>query len=772
MAPEDPSIISPTRPARTSRIFPDSPGIREEPRLRAMRAVRAPGAVTAAWVTVLVVSLAGAVLTGVAWDKMTSSDAVDNMGSFAGAIAYATLGALIVRRARNLIGWFMVAEGVSFALLTAGSAYAIAGLAGPLPGLPAPAAIGALAESAFVPASTGLAVIFLLFPSGGLPSPRWRPAAVAGLALIGVTLAAFVISPRQVALPAPGGVSLKFANPLAIRWPGPLSGWAQLGTLNGLAVVFAVLLVPTLAALVIRYRTGDQRLRQQMKWLALAIGGVLACQLVALLAIAAGHPDATVVTVVYTLQPLIVFLVIPVAMTVAILRHQLFDIDLIISRALRYALLSAAITAVYAGIVLGLGTVIGHRSGPVLTIGAAVAIALLFQPLRERARQLANRLVYGVRATPYQVLSDFAADMAAQLDLTSALDRMLALLAGATGAVRAGAWIRVGAELRPLAAWPSGTALAAPIQLDRGTELPPADRPAQIVPVRHGTETLGAITLEEPPNEAATSAEDGLLRHLASQAGLVLRNAQLTAELRSTIDELRASRRRLVEAQDAERRKIERNLHDGAQQQLVALTIQLGLLADAADDPAFVRQLVPELTAELKTALADLRDLARGIYPPLLADRGLVMALRTQAAKCPVPVQLEADQVGRYPQDAESTVYFCALEALQNVAKHARASAVIIRLTGRPGLLEFSISDDGQGFPAGNRSGSGLEGMSDRLAAHGGALVVSSQPGCGTTITGRLPVQALTGPAARADLTGAGAGTAIRGRPGARGGSG
>ena len=128
--------------------------------------------------TVLLVSLAGAVLTGVAWDKMTLSDAVDNLGAFAGAIAYATLGALIVRRARNLIGWFMVAEGAAFALLTAGSAYAIAGLAGPLPGLPAPAAIGALAECVFVPTGTGLAAIFLLFPSGRLPSPRWRPAAV------------------------------------------------------------------------------------------------------------------------------------------------------------------------------------------------------------------------------------------------------------------------------------------------------------------------------------------------------------------------------------------------------------------------------------------------------------------------------------------------------------------------------------------------------------------------------------------------------------------
>ena len=180
MAPEDPSIISPTRPARTSRIFPDSPGIREEPRLRAVHPVPGLGAVTAAWVAVLLVSLAGTALTVVAWDEMVLSDAADNLGAAAGAIAYATLGALIVRRARNLIGWFMVAEGTALALLAAGSAYAIAGLARPLPGLPAPAAIGALAECAFVPTATGLAAIFLLFPSGRLPSPRWRPAALAG----------------------------------------------------------------------------------------------------------------------------------------------------------------------------------------------------------------------------------------------------------------------------------------------------------------------------------------------------------------------------------------------------------------------------------------------------------------------------------------------------------------------------------------------------------------------------------------------------------------
>ena len=157
-----------------------------------------------------------------------------------------------------------------------------------------------------------------------------------------------------------------------------------------------------------------------------------------------------------------------------------------------------------------------------------------------------------------------------------------------------------------------------------------------MVPVRHGDELLGAISLNKPPNEPLTSTEDSLLRHLASQAGLVMRNAQLTAELRATIDELRASRRRLVEAQDAERRKIERNLHDGAQQQLIALTIHLGLLDESADDPEVIRQAVPELKAQSAPRWTTCGALARGIYPPLLAEQGLVVALRAQArrARC------------------------------------------------------------------------------------------------------------------------------------------
>ena len=212
-----------------------------------------------------------------------------------------------------------------------------------------------------------------------------------------------------MALPAPGGISLVYPNPLAVRSLQPVT-W--LGTLNGLAVLFLLLLAGALVSLALRYRRGDQRLRQQMKWLGLAIAGVLATQAVGGLAIPLGQANKPLQQVPYAITPFLVFLAIPVAMAIAILRRRLFDIDVIISRALLFTLLSAGVTAVYAAIVLGIGTFGGHGSDPLLTIAAAVVIALVFQPLRQRASLLANRLVYGHRATPYQVLSDFAADMA------------------------------------------------------------------------------------------------------------------------------------------------------------------------------------------------------------------------------------------------------------------------------------------------------------------------------------------------------------------------
>jgi len=257
-----------------------------------------------------------------------------------------------------------------------------------------------------------------------------------------------------------------------------------------------------------------------------------------------------------------------------------------------------------------------------------------------------------------------------------------------------------------------------------------------VVPVMHRGEELGALGVTMPSNDAWDASRERLSGDLASQAGLVLRNVKL-------IEELRASRQRLVAAQDEERRKIERNLHDGVQQQLVAMNVQLGLLARVAEaDPAKAVDMAAMLQTRAIEALGDLRDLARGIYPPLLADKGLVAALEAQARKAAVPTTVRSEQIERYPQEVESAVYFCVLEALNNVAKYAAASQALIELTQQDGYLRFVVRDDGAGFDASAAGyGTGLQGMADRLDAIGGELKITSESREGTTITGSIPIQ-------------------------------
>ena len=708
-----------------------------------MPVARSRRATAAVWFVVVLLSLAAVALTVLAWGDLKAQDAVTNLWSPLAAVLYATLGGLVVRRAGNVIGWMLLGIGGATAIMSLGSAYAVLGIRHPGT-WPAPQLIGLLAEWSFVPIFTGMSFTLMLFPTGRLPSPRWRPVAGVGLLATALTMVGFVVHPRMVALPAPGDGSLAFANPLGVRSLGPVLSHLLIGTLNGLSVLGTVLLTVAFVSLVVRYRSSGREVRQQIKWIALTAAAGAFCSIVALLAIAATGDASNPVTVAaYIAMPVIALFGIPAVITVAILKHGLYQIDVIINRALRYGLLSAALSAVYILIVVGIGTTAGYAGGPLLNAAAALAIAVLFQPLRRRAQLFANRLVYGRRATPYQALSDFAGDMAGQLDLSEAVGKMVTVLAGATGADRAEAWIRIGTQLRPAAIWPHGSPPSAAIALGPGDGLPAFEGASRAVAVQHGGELLGALSLQKPRSEPLTSTEDELLRHLASQAGLVLRNAALTAELQATIDELRASRRRLVGAQDAERRKIERNLHDGAQQQLIALTIQLGLLEESADDPAAVRQLAPALKDGLRAALDDLRDLARGIYPPLLADQGLVPALQAQARRASLPVEIDADGTGRYPQDTEAAVYFCTLEALQNIAKYAGASRATVGLSCSDGSLRFTITDDGIGFDtASARNGTGLQGMTDRLAALGGALHVRSQPGHGTTLSGELPVSA------------------------------
>jgi signal transduction histidine kinase len=701
-------------------------------------------ATAVAWFAVTVLALAGAVLTVLASGPLRTSETISNFAAAPAAVLYATLGALVVRRAGNVIGWFVLGVGAATAIMASASDYAVLGITHPGT-LPAPELVALLAEWSFVPVFAALIFMLLLFPSGTLPSPRWRPFAVLVLLATALALAGFVVHPRLIALPAPGGESLMVANPLGIQSLGPVLSTVLIGTLNSWGVVTTTLLAAATVSLALRYRAGGREVRKQIKWIMVAAVVFTVAQLTALLGIAAtGTAANPVTTVAFAVVPIVALLGIPALITVAILKHGLYQIDVIINRAIRYGLLSAALTAIYVLIVVGIGTTAGYAGGPLLNAAAALAIAVLFQPLRRRAQLLANRIVYGQRATPYQVLSDFAQDMAGQLDVDVAMDRMASVLAAATGGVRVEVWVRVGPRLRPQAAWPHGSTPSASLPLADSTALPTFDAAKRAVAVRHGDELLGAITLQKPRNEAVSAAEDKLLEHLASQAGLVLRNVRLTAELQARIDDLRASRRRLVRAQDEERHRIERNLHDGAQQQLVALNVQLTLLEDAADQPSEVREMTGELRAGLRAALDDLRALARGIYPPLLADQGLSAALHAQAGKAPLPVEIEADGIGRYPREAEAAVYFCILEALQNVAKYARASRATVALSCPDGHLGFTVTDDGDGFDAAKAThGTGLQGMADRLAAVGGILRVESAPGSGTTVSGTLPVAEL-----------------------------
>jgi signal transduction histidine kinase len=374
---------------------------------------------------------------------------------------------------------------------------------------------------------------------------------------------------------------------------------------------------------------------------------------------------------------------------------------------------------------------------------AAALVAVGFQPVLVRARRFADRFVYGKRATPYEVLAQFSERVGETYADDEVLQHMARVVAEGVGASHAEVWIRVDDRLRVAARWPADDD-GAPQPIPIGDALPDIPGADAAFPVDHHGELLGALSVSTPANDPMDPAKSQLVGDLAAQAGLVLRNVRLGTALRARLADLQAAQKRLVTAQDEERRKLERNIHDGAQQQLVALTVKARLAGQLAQkDPAKATELLAQIEDETRRALEDLRDLARGIYPPLLADKGLVSALEAQARKSTVAVTVHGDGIGRFDQDVEAAVYFSCLEALQNVSKYAEASAATIHLSDGDGTLRFEVRDDGVGFdPRSNGHGSGLQGISDRLGALGGTLHVESSPGAGTTVSGNLPIEA------------------------------
>jgi signal transduction histidine kinase len=534
-------------------------------------------------------------------------------------------------------------------------------------------------------------------------------------------------------------------NPLGVaavtNIDGTFGAWFGAGS--------ALLAIIAVVSFVLRYRRANGDVRHQMKWLLYVFLLLPPSFVLSAVTPQGALGTSSPLSVANSVVSFVSTLAVPVFIGIAMLKYRLYDIDVVISRTLVYGSLAAFITAVYVGIVVGVGALVGSGGQPnlALSIVATAIVAVAFQPVRERLQKIANRLVYGKRATPYEVLSQFSERVADTYAADEALPKMARILAEGTGAERAAVWLRTGDQMRSAAAWPEPAAgdRAGPTSATGivvvGQDLAAIEGADRVVEVRHQGDLLGALTVSKRPGESLTPVEEKLLVDLAAQAGLVLKNVGLTAELLQRLEELRASRQRLVAAQDEERRRLERNLHDGAQQNLVALKVKLGLAeAFAEKDPPKAKELIAQLKADADEALETLRDLARGIYPPLLADKGLAAALESQARKATLPVTVEADGIGRYPQDIEAAVYFCCLEALQNVQKYAKASKARVRLAAANGDLTFEVADDGAGFDSGAaKEGSGLTNMADRLDALQGGLEIESQPGRGTTLRGRLP---------------------------------
>jgi signal transduction histidine kinase len=635
------------------------------------------------------------------------------------------MGALILlRRGSHRIGWILEVTGILLLIMTSSGDYAGYALVLHPGSLPFGYIAVILDGSIWVLGLFLFGVMLpLTFPSGHLMSRRWVIPIVLSLLYFALVLPGNALLPGH---PVDGYPQI--ANP--IGWAGHAELLNALQTLSLLPGVGFV--VGVVAAVIVRFRRSRGVERQQLKWfmfsfllvpLGLALNGV---------------------PVLDQLSIVLVQLAIPVSIALAVLRYRLYDIDVVISRTLVYGSLAVFITVVYIGIAVGIGAAIGGGGRPNLglSIVATAIVALGFQPLRERLQRVANRLVYGKRATPYEVLSHFSEQVAESYAVDEVMPRMARVLADGTGAQRADVWLRSDQSLRPAAAWPADAPQLNPMPLKNGDTLQVPAGADRMVGVRHQGELLGALSLSKRAGEAMTPVEDNLLAHLAAQAGLVLKNVGLTADLQVRLAELRASRQRLVSAQDEERRRLERNLHDGAQQHLVAIKVKLGLVEMlSAKDPDKARATLVQLKEDADEALETLRDLARGIYPPLLADKGLAVALESQARKATLPVTVAADGFGRHPQEIEAAVYFCCLEALQNLQKYARAAHAEIRLRNGDGRLRFEVDDDGVGFDvATTTKGSGLTNMIDRLDALGGEVQVISSLGKGTRLCGSLPV--------------------------------
>lgn len=611
------------------------------------------------------------------------------------AVSFTAVGLYVVaRRPGHREGWLFVATGAAHAVLFAGRQYGLH--PGPLPGASWLGWLGVWP----LPLTLALVTVTVMgFPDGRLPSPAWRRVvvvlAVAGAALSLVS-AAYPVEYARTGLVAP--------HPLALPGAGAADAFYRVAR----PVVYLAFQLTWVVSVVVRLHRARGDEASRLRWFVAAVvltGAVMVVGLVGW-----GTPLPGVLAV-----PLV-----PLAAGAAILRYRLHDLDTAVNRAFVVATMAGVVTLGYAAVVAGVGAVV-HGQGTALALLATALVAVVFEPVRQRAQRLADRVVLGHRATPYESLARLSEQLAGPRGRL--LDGVCTTVADGVGAREVVLWTGERDDLRAVSAWPAGRAL--PDGAQRFDDLADTGTGRDAVPVLHDGRFLGALTVRTAPGDPMGAAERRLVGDLAAQAGLIL--------------ELQGSAQRIVAAGDLARRRLERDLHDGVQQRLVTAALELGgvvrLAATRGDDDLAARAGVAR--DRLLEATAGLRETARGLHPAVLTQDGLEAALGWLADRSAVPVRLAVDVPRRLPPQVEATAYYVVSEALTNAAKHSGAEVVEVgaRLTAEG--LELEVADDGRGGAA-VRPGSGLEGLADRLRTLDARLGLDSGP-AGTRLRTVVP---------------------------------
>jgi signal transduction histidine kinase len=647
------------------------------------------------------------------------------------SLAYPAVGALIASRLpTNPIGWIFCGTGLTYVMQRFTMAYADYALLETF-ALP----WGEFAAwftnwARFVNPTLGV-FLMLLFPYGRLPSRRWR--IVAWVTVSGAALSALGFAFMPGILP----LHRYMDNPFGMV--GVIGGRLTTYGLFGYSRLFGVALivlssVAALVSLILRLRRASGNERQQLKWflfaavpltLFLCLNGI--DTLVADYTTDFSNHAVYLVYELGLLRPtnyatVLVVLAVPIFTYIAIVRYNLYDIDVVINRTLVYGALTVLVVGIYVVIVGSLSVLFQARGDLGVSLLATGLVAVLFHPLRSRLQRDVNRLMYGERDDPYAVTSRLGRRLEAALAPESVLSTIAETIAQALKLPYAAILLKEGENFRSAAAYGS-----------------PRGEP-ETLPLVYQREEIGRLVLSpRSPGESFSDADRRLLEDLARQAEVAVHAVRLTADLQR-------SRERLVATREEERRRLRRDLHDGLGAQLAGLNVQAGTLRRLIpQDPAAADEMAVELREELRAAISDIRRLVYDLRPPALDDLGLAEALRQLAARYdskdkPLRVQVKApENLPGLPAAVEVAVYRITQEALTNVARHAQAKTCVVQLVVNEDVL-LQIVDDGVGIPAGRSAGVGLSSMRERASELGGSCVVEKATKSGTRVLVRLPL--------------------------------